>query len=91
MTFYQCIKFHSNPFQTFKDMHAPDKLFIAEIVKGSNIANTDDRVMVLVICHSVSVSSFIKLPSIFLEICSRQKCDRWMNKGTTKCSPFQGA
>ena len=32
-------------------MHAPDKLFIAEIKKGSNFANTDDRVIVLVICH----------------------------------------
>ena len=45
---------------------------------------------------SISVSSFIKLPSILLEICSRQKCNGWTDeqtdtqtdKAATICSPF---
>ena len=41
---------------------------------------------------SISVSNFIKLPSILLEICSRQKCDErtggQTDKAATICSPF---
>ena len=32
--------------------YAPDKLFTAKIIKGSNSVNTDDRVMVLAFCNS---------------------------------------
>ena len=57
---------------------ALDKLFNAKIKKGSNSINTDDRVMVLAFCNflhgslRISVSSFIYLSSILLEICSGQ-------------------
>ena len=35
-----------------------------------------------------SVSSFIKLPSILLEICSGQKCDGQTDKAATRYSPL---
>ena len=35
---------------------------------------------------SISVSSFIKLPSILLDICSGKKCDGRTDKASTICS-----
>ena len=59
--------------------YAPDKLFIAKIKKGSNSVNTGDMaqgygsyILQFPLWPSISVSSFIKLPSILLEICSGQ-------------------
>ena len=61
-------------------MYTPDKLFIAKIKKGSNSIYTGDRVMAFFILQfpawpSISVSSFIKLLSVLLEICPGHKCD----------------
>ena len=52
--------------------YAPDIVNIAKIRKGNNSINTDDRVMVLAFCTSITVSSFIYLSSILSEICSGQ-------------------
>ena len=57
------------------------ELFTAKIKKGSNSVNTGDRVMVFCILQfpswpCISVSSFIKLSSILLEIYSEHKYDR---------------
>ena len=72
--------------------NAPDKLFSANIKKGSNSVNTGDIVMVLVFCNflhgPLSVYRFIKLPSILLEICSGQKYygrTDWNYYGKRKC------
>ena len=68
------VSFNSLP---YFQRYALDKLFTAKIKKGSNSINNGDSVMVLAFCNSphISVSSFIKLPSILLELCSGQKCD----------------
>ena len=57
----------------------PDKLFIANIKKGSNSVNTGDRVMFLALCNFphdplFSVLSFIQFSCILSEIhvCSGQ-------------------
>ena len=70
--------------------YVPGKLFTAKIKKGSNSINNGDRLIVLPICTSshpswpsISVSGFIKLPSIILEICSEQKTEGWLD-GQTK-------
>ena len=57
--------------------YAPDKLSIANIKKGSNSVNAVDRVRVVAFCNSPHgpLSSFVKLPSILLEICFGQKCE----------------
>ena len=63
-------------FLLYFQRYAPDKFFIAKI-KGSNSANTGDIIMGFCILQflswpSISVSSFIYLSSILLEICSGQ-------------------
>ena len=70
--------------------YAPDKLFIAKMKQGSNNVNTVDMVMVFALCHSISVSSFIKLSSILLKIAP----DESVTDGRTKQQLFalpQGA
>ena len=70
--------------------YTPDKRFTAKNKKGSNSINTGNRVMVLAFCNfphgplSISVSSFVELPSIILEICSGQKCDRRKDRRTDR-------
>ena len=46
---YHCTRFLFNSLELFQ-IYAPDKLFIAKIIKGSNSVNTVDRVMVLALC-----------------------------------------
>ena len=88
----------------YNQIYAPEKFFTAKINKEVTPVNTGDRVMVLAFCNpplslhfhwwlSINVSSFIKLPSILLEICSRQnvvdgRTVRRMDKAATICSPF---
>ena len=56
--------------------YAPEKLFIANMKRGSDSVNTIDRAMIhscivqVSSWPSISVSSFIKFP-LLLEICSR--------------------
>ena len=63
--------------------YARDKLFIAKNKKGSNSINTGDRVMVLAICNSPHGLLSVYQDSLnylqYLEICSGQKCDGWMD------------
>ena len=48
--------------------YAPDKLFIAKIMKGSNPVNTGDRVMVLAFCNSLhSPLSLYQVSFIYLQ------------------------
>ena len=84
MTLYQCIKFLFSSLLYFQ-RYAPNKLFSAKIKKGSNSVNTGDMVMVLTLCDSRGpLLGFIKLPSIRLEICSKQKYDRQMDGRTRR-------
>ena len=69
------VSFNSLP---YFQRYALDKLFTAKIKMESNSVNTGDRAMVLAFCKnpswpSISVSSFIKIPSILSEICLGQK------------------
>ena len=68
--------------------HAPDKLFIAKMKKGSNSVNTVDRVMVFAMCNfpygplSVHQVSFNSLNCLLSEICSGQTFIGKMKKGS---------
>ena len=57
---------------------------LQKLKSGSNSVNTGNRVTVVYILQfsswpSFGLSSFIKLSSILLEICSGQKCDGQMD------------
>ena len=72
---YQYGRFHFIPFYTFRDM-LWTRLLLKKMKRARNSVHTGDRVTVLSFCYSpISVSSFIKLPLIILEIRYGQKCE----------------
>ena len=48
----QCVKFHSIPLNTFRDMLEANKIFVAKVTNAYNLTRTSNRVMVLLILTS---------------------------------------
>ena len=48
----QCVKFHSIPLNTFRDMLKANKVFVAKATKANNLTRTSNGVMVLLILTS---------------------------------------